>query len=305
MKDFLKNLINRLRPRKTFRWVFIFIFWILVLIYLGVGVFEGIRIYKLKNNDQLTKNISIFYPFPAAFADGRPIWVKDYYRQNTYIECFTQKTQQVVADEATLMTQIINQLVENKILEMQALKYSVNVSSKDVNEAYQKIIDQAGGRAEVKKVLRDLYCMSEREMKALVKDQVLKEKIRSEIISQVKVFHILIKDENRAKEIYDRAKNGEDFAALAKQYSEDIKSRDSGGELEWAARGEITADGKPVPEFDEAVFAANPGDLVGPIKTSAGFEIIKIDKKKGQISQNFTDWLSELKNKTKVWRLLK
>ncbi len=45
----------------------------------------------------------------------------------------------------------------------------------------------------------------------------------------MKVSHILVKDEKTAKEVKEKVNNGEDFAALAKQYSEDTGSKEQGG----------------------------------------------------------------------------
>ncbi len=299
------GLLTRLRPRATFRWIFSFVIWIIVLAYIGFGVFLGIEIYKTHSESKAVKFSTKIYPFPAAIINGGVVWAKDFYQQLAYIRQFSDKTKQPLPDPATLRKQIIEQLIENKILEVQAAKYGVRVSSKDVDDAYQKIVSQSGGSAEVKKVLNELYGMTEKEFKELVRQQVLKEKIQNEVMAQVKVAHILIKDEGRAKEIADRAKKGEDFAALAKQYSEDTKSRDSGGELGWLAKGQLVVDNNALPEFDDAAFAAKKGDIVGPVKTAIGFEIIKVEDKKGSVNESFNNWLAGLKKQTKIWRFIK
>jgi peptidyl-prolyl cis-trans isomerase D len=62
----------------------------------------------------------------------------------------------------------------------------------------------------------------------------------------------------------------EDFAALAKEYSQDPGSSQQGGDLGSFARGSMV---KP---FEDAVFAAKVGDIVGPVETSFGYHIIKV-----------------------------
>ena len=305
IKIFFFRLLHRLKPRASFRWIFSAAVWLVILAYIGIGIYFGLRIYKDKANSPAIKISTYFYPYPAAYVGGKIVWASDYYRQLTYIEHFANKTKQAIPDQSTLRTQIIDQLAENEILEFQALRYNLRVSNKDVNNAYQKIVEQSGGVTEVRKVLNELYGMSERDFKKLVRQQVVKEKIRNELIAQIKAAHIFIKDEGRAKEVAERAKKGEDFAALAKQYSEDTRSRDAGGELDWISKGQLVADNQMLPEFDEAAFKAKNGEIIGPIKTNPGYEIAKIEDHKGLIFENFNTWLEGLKKQAKIWRFIK
>ena len=97
---------------------------------------------------------------------------------------------------------------------------------------------------------------------------------------QVGASHILLKIEGKdeaavrkqAEEISKRAKAGEDFAALAKQFSEDDSNNATGGSLGEFGRGTM------VPEFEQAAFAMKAGDISDPVKTSFGYHIIKVEK---------------------------
>ena len=101
---------------------------------------------------------------------------------------------------------------------------------------------------------------------------------------QVRASHILLKTEGQdeaairtqAEDVLKKAKAGADFAALAKQYSQDEGSAPNGGDLDYFGRGRM------VPEFDAVVFAMEPGQISDLVKTSFGFHIIKlVDKKTG------------------------
>ncbi len=98
----------------------------------------------------------------------------------------------------------------------------------------------------------------------------------------VRASHILLslngtKDSNDvkslARDIMKELRGGADFATLAQKYSEDPGSAAKGGDLGWFTRGRMV---KP---FEEAAFAAKPGELVGPIRTSFGLHIIKVTGK--------------------------
>jgi parvulin-like peptidyl-prolyl isomerase len=73
----------------------------------------------------------------------------------------------------------------------------------------------------------------------------------------------------RALDVLFRARRGEDFAALALECSEDKLTRDKGGRLPPISRGQT------VPEFEEAAFALQPGQISDVVETSFGFHIIK------------------------------
>src|SRR5205823_11653619 len=118
---------------------------------------------------------------------------------------------------------------------------------------------------------------------------------------QVRASHILLKTEGKddaavktkAEEILKQAKAGADFAELAKKNSEDDSNAKNGGDLDYFGRGRM------VPEFDQAVFAMQPGQISDLVKTQYGYHIIKlVDKKSAatrplaEVRQQLTDQLS-------------
>ena len=104
--------------------------------------------------------------------------------------------------------------------------------------------------------------------------------LRSGVTELVKASHILInfgsnKDSAKAfaSQILARAKKGEDFAVLAKEYSQDPGSKDRGGEYDYFPKGQMV---KP---FEDACFNNAPGSIVGPVETDFGYHIIKVSDK--------------------------
>jgi peptidyl-prolyl cis-trans isomerase D len=102
---------------------------------------------------------------------------------------------------------------------------------------------------------------------------------------RVHAAHVLVKtDQNataekdaealkKAQAVLARARKGEDFAALARQTSDDPGSKDKGGDLGTFARGQMV---KP---FEDAAFSMAPGEIRGPVKSDFGYHVIKLLEK--------------------------
>ena len=124
---------------------------------------------------------------------------------------------------------------------------------------------------------------------------------------QVKARHILIKprgegDEEQKfeeakkviQELYEKAKNGEDFAKLATENSEDPGSAKNGGDLGFFGRNAM------VKEFENAAFSAEVGAITEPVRTSYGYHIIKVEAKNPEKVKSFNDVKNQLMLEAKV-----
>ncbi len=105
------------------------------------------------------------------------------------------------------------------------------------------------------------------------------------VVAQTHVRHILIKpseilsDEQAqelAKSLRKRALAGEEFAELAREYSEDIGSAAEGGDLGWTSPGQM------VPEFEEAVAATDIGKVSEPVRTQFGWHILRVEGRRDE-----------------------
>ncbi|MBA1188799.1 peptidylprolyl isomerase SurA [Pseudomonas entomophila] len=96
---------------------------------------------------------------------------------------------------------------------------------------------------------------------------------------EVHVRHILIKPseirseaatQQLAERLYERIKNGEDFAELAKSFSEDPGSALNGGDLNWVDPNSL------VPEFREQMANAPQGEVTRPFRTQYGWHVLEV-----------------------------
>lgn len=78
-----------------------------------------------------------------------------------------------------------------------------------------------------------------------------------------------------AERALEEIRAGEEFAVVARRYSDDPGSRDRGGELGWIRRGDV------VPAFAAAAWAAPPGRAVGPVRSRFGYHVIQVENVRG------------------------
>lgn len=136
-------------------------------------------------------------------------------------------------------------------------------------------------------LLRDQVEVPEAEVRAQYEADV--ESYRRE--EQVRARHILLRTGERSPEearaeleaVRERIAGGEDFAAVAREVSEDPASAQRGGDLGFFSRGQM------VPQFEEAAFDAAEGELVGPVETPFGLHLLQVTDRRAAGQQPFEE----------------
>jgi peptidyl-prolyl cis-trans isomerase D len=122
---------------------------------------------------------------------------------------------------------------------------------------------------------------------------------------QIKASHILLKTgegkkeedvRKRAEALLAKVTSGGDFAELAKASSEDDSNKDKGGDLGFFGKGSM------VPEFEQAAFALEPGQVSDLVKTSYGFHIIKLTEKQPEAKKSIDEVRTQIEDQLKWQR---
>ena len=178
---------------------------------------------------------------------------------------------------------LLDSMVNQKLLYSEASKLGF-----DKDPSVKKQLDDLK-----KELVIKAYLKKEIEEKVKVTDEDAKKyyeanKDKFKEPEKIMVSHILVDNEAEAKDILAKLKGGADFAALAKEKSKD-PSKDRGGELGLLSKG------MTVPEFEQAAFALQPGQLSAVVKTQFGYHIIKVTEKQPEKLMAYDDIKDQLK----------
>lgn len=163
------------------------------------------------------------------------------------------------------------------------LKQGIKVETQEVEEYYNTNNDRFMTEEKVS-VSYVVLSKSDIDSDIVVSDEELAQAYDDYVAMQAEfeerdASHILIEinDERTAAEakvladqVATKAKNGESFTELAKTYSDDVGSKNVGGDLGFNTRGGF------VTEFDDALFVMNKGEISAPIETEFGFHVIQL-----------------------------
>lgn len=252
-----------------------------------------------------------------------------------------------------LKDNIVRRLVDAELIRQHAKKMGVALDEKEFGEKWGQHKERYG-TAEGFKAFLDRAGTTEEDVERQFRQNLLREKVFAKISDginaddkevaefykknekryqepeKVKASHILLKSnarmpqaqrdkaKARADEALKKVKGGSDFATVAKEYSED-NTRDRGGDLGFFIKGRMV---KP---FEDAVWPAKVGAIIGPVETQFGYHVIKktdhqkarkrpLAEVKDQIrrslqarkrNQAIRDSLETWRKETKIERLIK
>lgn len=234
--------------------------------------------------------------------------------------------------------QTLDSLIDEELINQEAQKEKITVSEADIDAEIESIKTQFGSEDMLNQALMQ-YGMTMDDLREqtatrltltkllepqiTVTDEQIKETFEAnkEALNtpeQVRASVILVETEQEANDIIKQLKEGADFAELAKSKSLDTATKDQGGDTDFFARGQKEE------AVEEAAFKLAKDEISGAVKTSAGYQVIKVTDRKeahtatleekkeeirsGLISQQVSSmsgtWLQDLRGKSQITNTL-
>lgn len=197
-----------------------------------------------------------------AEVNGKKISGVDY---NLFIDSLNPQLKQYFGGDE-LNKDVVNELVYQALLYEDAMEKGM-----DKEDEFLQVVEKT------KESMLKTYALGKLLATVEVTDEDLKKFYEENKEAFVKpesadASHILVEEEDKAREIYEKIQKGEDFEELAKEFST-CPSKEKGGNLGTFTKGQM------VKEFEDAVFENEVGTITEPVKTQFGYHIIKINQK--------------------------
>lgn len=219
----------------------------------------------------------------AARANGQAVYLADYERQLGQYEAsllargIDPNSPEGQENLAQARDWILNVMIEQVLTEQAAAEAGAIISDAEVDAYMQEIIAENGGEEAFLAKLEEwgeTYQDARREVRAQLIGMAMTQRIiegAPAIAEHIHARHILVDTLQEAEHVLAQLEAGADFAALARAYSQDDSTRESGGDLGFFPRGILVA-----PEVEEAAFALQPGQFSEVVTSALGYHIVQV-----------------------------
>ncbi|PFJ30599.1 peptidylprolyl isomerase [Bacillus cereus] len=186
------------------------------------------------------------------------------------------------------MVDKIGQRTLDDMITLTVLQKKYKVSDGEIDDEIKRLKSEFGNS--FNDFLSQNGVNNEEQLKDVIKLDKLKQKLALEHLKiqdkdlkalyeqkkpEIRVSHILVSDETLAKDIKSKIDSGEDFGSLAKEFSQDIATKEKGGDIGYFKEGDM------VQAFQDAARKLKVGEVSQPVKTDFGYHVIKLlDEKK-------------------------
>jgi hypothetical protein len=252
---------------------------IFIALTVGFFVYCLLALYKFDSTSTFIYRVSQVIPLPIAKAGSHWVAYENYLFELRHYIHYYQTQQKVDFASESGRAQLndfrktaLQSVVTDAYVKQLATKHKVTVSDNELNQEVALLRDQnrLGSSDEVfADVLREFWGWSIDDFERELKSQMLAQKVVSTLDTAT---------HERAQAALKQLQSGGDFAALAKQYSDDTATKDNGGDYGFA----IDKNNRDLPpQIVDALFKMQAGQVSGIVETPLGLEILRVRESNG------------------------
>lgn len=246
---------------------------LLVIVIVAFFTYCLLALYKFQSSSGFIYRITQVIPFPVAKAGPRFVSYENYlfelrhymhyYETQQRVDFSGESGQQQLAD---FRKRAMERVIDYAYVKELAEKHKVSVSDRELEDMITLVRNQnrLGSSDQVfADVLKEFWGWSVNDFKRELKQQMLAQKVVETLDTATRA---------RANEAYSRLTTGEDFATVAKQYSQDMLTKDNGGDYGFSIS---QTDRDLPPQVIDQLFRLKPGEVSSIISTDTSLEILK------------------------------
>lgn len=281
----------------------------LSLVFIGLVLLSGItswQLYRRQSTSDFTYRVTQILPFPAAKVNGSYTSYESYLFVLKSPLNWIQKfgTTDINSPDgkrqiSQLKYDALNVAMQNTIAHKLANKNHITVSNKEIDAGIASIKTDGGN---LQQIISDQYGLTQSELRRFIKDNILKQKVAKKLDTNAK---------KKADLILKELKSGQSFAAVAQKSSDDLTTKQLGGDLGVVERDHVNLP----PEVADALFKLEPGSISDVISTSSDYYIVtvteRVDANRIKASiirvnvKDMSQYLAEYEKQGKVTKYIK
>ena len=265
-------------------------------------------IYHFDADTPTTHFIEKLFPFPAANAGEELIPLSRMRLQVAALSVYDAQNGQTLTRRQT--EQIVLHQIVNRTLYRQALAaQGTRITSANVDSQLQTIANSVGGQDKLTSFLNQQYGPTmtlDRFRDWVVADSLAEAAVQQQLLVRTTISHLLVAvPANATAEQIETARQKAlgyktkitttaRFAEIAKQYSDDVASRDNGGQLGTTVRGSDSNSKQYSPTFEQTIFTLPVNQVSDPVRSQYGWHLLLVTKREGSVDLSLADYSQKL-----------
>ena len=219
----------------------------------------------------------------AARVNAQPIYLADYelalaqYETDLRAQGVDPESDEGKQDLNYARSWILNVMIEQALTEQAAAKAGIVITDEEVDAYIADMVAEYGGHDAFEVRLTEmgdtLETAWQKTRSGLIGNAMMQQISANvpTIAEHVHARHILVDTQQEAQSLLNQLKGGADFVALAQAYSQDLSTKETGGDLGFFPRGILVA-----PEVEDVAFSLEPGEISEVVTSALGYHVLQV-----------------------------